>query len=249
MNLIEQLTNFKGKKLLIGGHRGNLSDIRENTIKNFEQVLNSGICHIEIDVQLTKDDVAVIYHDLELSQKTSLCGMIRDYTLEELNKSFEINTLDEVLEWSKANNQTVALEIKSRPLDMSSYMSILGEKIAESIINFDFYDMCFVFSTDYSVLTQIKNIDKRINIGLIVPIVPVDPVKLMEDMDAIIYLCYIDNLSKEIVDKLHSSGYYVDGSVINTEDRLKKALEIGVDLIESDYPLEILKIYGGLSDS
>ena len=49
-------------------------------------------------------------------------------------------------------------------------------------------------------------------------------------------------LSKELVDRLHEAGYIVDGSVVNTEADLKKAIELGVDLIESDEPEFITKL-------
>ena len=55
------------RKLVIGGHRGHKSEIRENTIANFEQIKKMDISYIEIDVQLTKDEQAVIYHDFDLS--------------------------------------------------------------------------------------------------------------------------------------------------------------------------------------
>ena len=80
------------RKLVIGGHRGHKSEIRENTIANFEQIKKMDISYIEIDVQLTKDEQAVIYHDFDLSLKTSLKGMIRDHTLQQLRQSFEICT-------------------------------------------------------------------------------------------------------------------------------------------------------------
>lgn len=70
MTFLEQLKADHGRKLMIGGHRGHLSEVRENTIENYKQILGSGISHIEIDIQLTKDDVAVIYHDYELSERT-----------------------------------------------------------------------------------------------------------------------------------------------------------------------------------
>ena len=214
MTFLEQLRADHGKKLMIGGHRGHLSEIRENTIENYKQVLGSGISHIEIDIQLTKDNVAVIYHDYELSDRTSLTGRIRDYTLAELKAAFEIDTLDESVAWCKKNQQAVAFELKSRALDMYDFMPEIA-----------------------------RQMEPRTPIGLIVPFIPADPVKLMQEMDAIIYLVYLDSLSPEIVNSLHEAGYYVDGSVVNTPERMKAAIELGVDLIESDHPLEMLQVY------
>ena len=61
---MEQNKGLNRTKLVIGGHRGHKSDVRENTIANFEQIKDLGISYIEIDVQLTKDEQAVINHDI-----------------------------------------------------------------------------------------------------------------------------------------------------------------------------------------
>lgn len=66
----------------------------------------------------------------------------------------------------------------------------------------------------------------------------------MNDMQAIIYLNFVDQLSRELVEQLHKEGFLVGGSVVNTEEALKIAVELGVDLIESDDPERIL----GLSE-
>ena len=63
MTFLETIASGAGKRLLIGGHRGHLSEVRENTLENFAQILGSGVDYIEIDVQLTADGQAVIYHD------------------------------------------------------------------------------------------------------------------------------------------------------------------------------------------
>ena len=112
---MEQNKGLNRTKLVIGGHRGHKSDVRENTIANFEQIKGLGISYIEIDVQLTKDEQAVIYHDFDLSLKTSLEGMVRDYTLQQLRQSFEICTLEEAVVWCKENKMGLALEIKMQP--------------------------------------------------------------------------------------------------------------------------------------
>lgn len=239
---MEQCKGLKRKKLIIGGHRGHTSETRENTIANFEQVKNLGISYIEIDVQLTKDEQAVIYHDFDLSQKTSLGGMIRDYTLQQLRQSFEICTLEEAVNWCKKNEMGLALEIKMQPLTMWEDREILAGLIAETIGRYGFYSNCFVFGADYGMLSMIKERDGSVNIGLIVPFIPADPVRLMKAMDAVIYLNYVEQMSPKLVRELQEAGYLVDGSVINTPERLKIALELGVDLIESDYPELIIKM-------
>ena len=248
MTFIEEVEAARGQRLLIGGHRGHLSDVRENTIPNFCEVLGSGISHIEIDVQLTKDDQAVIYHDLTLDEKSPLTGKIRDYTVEELKRTFEINTLDEAMGWCCENHQGLLLEIKSRELEMHDTMPTLAKRIVEALRKYDFFDMCIPFGTDHRLLHMLKEMEPRVKIALIVPHVPHDPAALMRDMDAMIYLCFLENLSKPLVDELHQAGFLVDGSVVNTKERLKVALELGVDMIESDHPDKMLAAYAQLME-
>ena len=67
--------------------------------ENFAEVAELGLSHIEIDVQLSKDQVAMVYHDLDLSERSPLPGRVADYTAAELKAAFSINTLDECLAW------------------------------------------------------------------------------------------------------------------------------------------------------
>lgn len=48
---------------------------RENTTANFAEVLGMGVDYIEIDVQLTRDRQAVIFHDMALEERTPLHGI------------------------------------------------------------------------------------------------------------------------------------------------------------------------------
>ena len=98
------------------------------------------------------------------------------------------------------------------------------------------------------ILREVCRLDSRCKIALIVPHVPDDPVALMKHMGAIIYLCFIDNLSRPLIDQLHAAGYLVDGSVINSKERMKTALEIGCDMVESDTPDQAIAWYRELTE-
>ena len=91
MNTFEAIHGGENHRLWIGGHRGHASATRENTTANFAEVLGMGVDYIEIDVQLTRDRQAVIFHDMALEERTPLHGHIRDYTVAELKAAFEID--------------------------------------------------------------------------------------------------------------------------------------------------------------
>jgi glycerophosphoryl diester phosphodiesterase len=62
-------------------HRGASAYAPENTIAAYRQALALGAVEVELDVQLTRDDQVLLFHDATLEQKTGLPGRVRDYTL------------------------------------------------------------------------------------------------------------------------------------------------------------------------
>lgn len=67
-------------------HRGfhdNRSECPENSLPAFERAIQMGY-GIELDVQLTKDGVPVVFHDWDLKRAAGVDRKIRDCTFEEL---------------------------------------------------------------------------------------------------------------------------------------------------------------------
>ena len=239
MALMELLKDPTAKRPVIGGHRGHQSDLRENTIRNFTQLLGTGIPYVEIDVQLTRDDRLVIFHDEYLEAATGLPGKVREYALEQLRKNFEIDTVEDSIRWCRENQMGIAFELKSHCLKTPEERRTIGSGLSALIGQFDFHKNCFVFSKDYDTLALIREADADILLGIIPPKDTENALLLMEQLKADIYLDYLDAMSKPLVQKLHAAGYLVDGSVVNTEKAYRQAVFLGVDMIESDYPAKI----------
>ncbi len=69
-------------------HRGlfdNETDAPENSMKAFKKAVELGF-GIEMDVQLTKDKKAVVFHDGKLERMCGVEGKVCDYTFDELQK-------------------------------------------------------------------------------------------------------------------------------------------------------------------
>lgn len=69
-------------------HRGlfdNDTEAPENSLNAIRRAVDAGY-GIEFDIQLTKDDVPVIFHDANLKRMCGVDGNIWEYTLEELQK-------------------------------------------------------------------------------------------------------------------------------------------------------------------
>ena len=77
-------------------HRGlhdNKSEAPENSMAAFKKAVDKGF-GIELDVQLTKDRIPVVFHDETLKRICNVPGKVRDYTYEEL-KQFQICETEE----------------------------------------------------------------------------------------------------------------------------------------------------------
>ncbi|WP_010272511.1 glycerophosphodiester phosphodiesterase family protein [Paenibacillus senegalensis] len=115
------------RRHLIGGHRGSMDQVPENTLLAAEEAWQSGVDLIEVDILETKDGHLILMHDDNVDRTTDGTGKVRDKTLAEikqLNANYvnpaervEVPTLEEFLLWVKDKNQTraiaVFLEIKA----------------------------------------------------------------------------------------------------------------------------------------
>ncbi|MCH7497421.1 MAG: hypothetical protein IH971_06190 [Candidatus Marinimicrobia bacterium] len=81
------IQNLNGNRIGVMGHRGKVkgSIYPGNSFESIEQVLKMGADGSEIDVQITRDSVLVMYHDEDLSTKTNFTGVLRDYDWAELD--------------------------------------------------------------------------------------------------------------------------------------------------------------------
>lgn len=224
------------KKILIGGHRGCECRYPENSIAAMEEGLRQGADYLEIDVQLSKDGKAVIVHDVK-PEKGGLTGYVHEHGFSELKAAIPgLCTLREALEWGKEKGAWFGLELKTVPYDMKEANRKLLTVMTEELRLTGMTERVFAFGADYQILKELKAQMPELMLGLIVPFVPADPVKLMKEMEAEIYLSYVWNMEKKIVTELHEAGYYVDGAILKEERWINIAREIGVDMYETDFP-------------
>lgn len=107
-------------------HRGlfdNETDAPENSLKAFQKAVDAGF-GMEMDVQITKDGIPVIFHDFTLERMCGAKGKISDYLYDELKqftlgKSEEtIPTLKEVLDMVQGREPLI-IEIKVEHMDLT----------------------------------------------------------------------------------------------------------------------------------
>ena len=147
-------------------HRGvfNNTTIPENSMKAFRKAVELNY-PIELDIQLTKDFVLVVFHDYNLKRMTGIDKNVSDLTYEEIQKlrlldtKEKIPTLKEVLKL--VHNQVLLdIEIKS-----TKYVSLICQKFLEEI---DGYSNYIVKSFNPKIVRFLKNEHPELEVGYLI---------------------------------------------------------------------------------
>lgn len=127
--IMPRLSNRKARKDFLGvyyAHRGlhdNVSDAPENSLAAFKKAVEAGF-GIEMDVQLTKDKVPVVFHDFTLKRICGKEGKVCDYTLEELKEFKLCDSKEEIPEFAQVlkvvgGKVPLIVELKVEWMDIS----------------------------------------------------------------------------------------------------------------------------------
>lgn len=101
-------------------HRGGNQNWPENTLCAFRQNLKQGVAAIELDVQVTKDNIVVVYHPDDLFQWTQMRGPISQ------KNSIEVLKLDASIKYGGPNSfKTVCTT--SDDLRIPKFIDVLKE--------------------------------------------------------------------------------------------------------------------------
>ena len=155
--------------LFIYGHRGVPSQAPENTLCSFQKAFELNVDGIEVDVQITKDNILVVHHDPHLGRLTGKQTFISDLNYKELLSidargtefgSLEIQRipkLEDVLD-ILPENTAINIEIKSQQL-LSEGMEQL---VVDAILKYDLLNKAIASSFNPLRLRKIKSLNSNI---------------------------------------------------------------------------------------
>jgi glycerophosphoryl diester phosphodiesterase len=159
-------------------HRGGTADAPENTLPAIEKALANGADAIWITLQLSRDNIPVLYRPSDLKELTNKSGNISAYTARQLaqadasihynkkhnidpkpNSHMGIPTLDEVLKKFPAT--TFYLDIKSPDADPATFAKMLQKTLAATTKGEnDRIARTRVYSTDDKYLNALDAVNK-----------------------------------------------------------------------------------------
>lgn len=151
----------------IYAHRGYVKYAPENTLQAMKDAIEKTDAKgIELDLQLTKDRIAIVTHDLNLKRLTGLAKDVNECTLNEIRKlkvkrsSEKICTFSELLEWAGTYQIPLNIELKESFIGRFADIEIVVKK-TQHLSNVHYS------SFHVGILKQIKEINPSAEVAFI----------------------------------------------------------------------------------
>jgi len=233
-------------RILLGGHRGNPAEYPENTLASFRSAIELGVDLIECDVHRSEDGRLPVIHDHLLDRTTNGSGLVRDHTMDELQrfdagtwkdarfKDERIPSIDEVL--ALARGQVgVAIEIKNLPLPYSG----IEELVVEAVRRAEMMRDVVVISFDHRCIKRIGELEPEILTGVLEASRPVDVLRVMDDADADVFCPHWASIEPQTAAELHAAGKMIGVWTVDDAFSLAWSRALTANAIYTNKPREI----------
>ncbi|MFI5352636.1 MAG: glycerophosphodiester phosphodiesterase [Candidatus Binatales bacterium] len=240
--------------LLNIGHRGASGRFPENTLSSFRAAIEAGAEMCELDVQMTRDGVAVVIHDDTVDRTTDGHGPVAGLTLVELkrldagakfDRKFDrksagdrkftgerIPTLDEVL---AAVKDRCALNIELKAKHSERQVCELMRKYR--VLDTSTSTMpSMISSFEWDLLWRARELEPAIQIGMLAE---KKPERLIAEAIARRVAAInprFDLATAELCAQAHRNGLKVYAWTVDAPEAMRALAENGVDGIMTNYP-------------
>jgi glycerophosphoryl diester phosphodiesterase len=257
------LTAMTGR-ILVHGHRGARAVLPENTIPAFEYAIAAGVDVLELDLAVTKDNIAVVSHDPTINGTICTGGPahvpIRQLTLAELRRydcgsrknpvypkqkpvpGTRIPTLSEVL--ALASRGTFDFNIETKIFRDKPGLTPSPEDFARIVLDdvrkHKLERRVILQSFDFRTLHAMKKLAPEIRLAALYEGPPKSFVEIARQAGAQIVSPQYPLVTRQEVERAHKAGLQVIPWTANTEADWEKLVSAGVDAIISDDPAALI---------
>ena len=256
----------KADRCLVFAHRGASAEAMENTRLAFDKALNHAIDGIETDVQLSRDNVAVLWHDRFLGKIGMSDKHIDDFDYAQLKAlNFPQTGSEGIMPLRTFLSDyrqccRLLIEVKNRDwepvsrheIKMQQVLDLIGpgpgsdseDQINERIMVSSFNLPSLIYAHRYRSqphhVPLIFNLDDHHTEN--------DVRQSLKECAFLYGFCLpIAMLNQSLVDLLRRENKCVAVYTCNTDDDINKALRLGVDILISDVPHKALENRKALS--
>lgn len=243
------------KSVRLIAHRGGKGFGLENTYQAFEKAVENGYYGLECDIQLTKDEVMVVYHDLNIKNLSGIDINIKDITWNTLKdivltknetdgKTYTGNVLlfKDYLNLVKNSDCKAFIELKET--STLKTIEIMMKEIEEAGLPLNQY-VIIANSASIDLLVELRSRYPEMKLQFVAR---TEYQKYMTkclankiDLD-VSYTVFDENFEEAInyVNMFHQMGLEVNIWVINNQKDIEKYLELGIDYFTTDSILPVI---------
>ena len=225
-------------------HRGGASAHPENTERAFRHAVDLGFTHLETDVHVTRDGVAIAFHDHVLDRVTDGSGTIAELDWAEVARA-RVDGTEPILRLDELFDR-----FPDTRLNLDPKHDAAVEPMVASIRRADALDRVMVGSFSDRRIDRVARLlgpdlatsagPRRAlalyarSRGVPVPFRPTLAAQVPVELKGITVV------SARFVDTLHELGLQVHVWTVNEPDEMHRLLDLGVDGLMTDLP-EVLK--------
>ncbi|WP_428307357.1 glycerophosphodiester phosphodiesterase family protein [Lacipirellula sp.] len=227
----------------IMGHRGGGTLAPENTMAAFAKGYEVGNDLFELDVHLTADGHAVVFHDDTLDRTTNGSGPIANLTLAQVKAldagswygpqyaGEKVPTLTEVLQYTVGKGRTI-LDVKVAA--NQAFRDAVDDAIFASRAT---SDDIWIWPSSGQYTSDPRFGNAEIQLLTSIPSNLSDANLLALKASGIDGLSIGDgSITQEAINAFHKNGMWVDVYTVNSPARMEQLIAMGVDSIETDRP-------------
>lgn len=240
-------------------HRGGSALAPENTLAAFRHATQFPIDAIELDVQMSRDGHAIVFHDETVEDLTDGQGNILDLDLAYLRslnaaahfpggwpRPERIPMLCDALDLARASQVRVFIEIKpsKRGETYGRYPGI-AEAVASAVLEAGMREQVMIMSFDWEVLPIVRTLAPGVETGALVsedvwnPRAATALADLASQAKALrcewIHMDY-ELFAPEMPEIFHANGFKLGIWTVNDEAGMVRLVQAGVDALTSDRP-------------
>lgn len=234
-------------------HRGASAIAPENTLAAIESAIAAGVPMVEVDVQLTSDGQAVLFHDRTLGRTTSGHGRTHRITYSELSqldagswfdatyRGQRVPLLEDALKLLRQHSTYATIEIKATADGDGESMRKL-ERLVAIVERCQMTEHVLFTSFDHRLLSELRHILPGCHTAAIN--IPGDrrlPSVIARQVGCEAFVCSLGECTRWRMLDATSNGLYVGVYTVNTARQLEQVLRYPVTAIVTNHPEFILR--------
>ena len=245
--IVFNIENLNRDNITVLGHGGMgiASSYPMNSYESIMNCINLGTDGTEIDVQMTKDGVLVVFHDSELSSKTDLKGVVNSMTWEELKNAhydempyatYSLVSLDQI--FANINDVssfrfTFDCKLYREEAIDEAYLNQFAEAIVSIVEKYDLQRRIYIESNDKEFL-QTLQIKRRWYRLFIYPQTFEEGLATAKELNLYGITISTNDINSEQVQIAHEDGLRIAVWNTHSEQDNMEAVQKNPDFIQTD---------------